>query len=102
MGCGVAETGTCRLVGCPQTFARVGWCSCCLLGWEAPAAVSLGSDAGAFTALRGEYCGVAGVGVAPSQVGVQPAGQHGVVRVVGVVEHKLSQRPEVRFDEVGP
>jgi hypothetical protein len=30
----------------------------------------------------GEHIGVAGVGVAPAQVVLQPAGQHGVVRVV--------------------
>ena len=62
----------------------------------------LGSGSGAFAALRGEQVGVSGVGVAPAQVGVQPTGQHGVVGVLGVVEHELAQRPEVRFDRVGP
>ena len=46
--------------------------------------------------------GVAGVVVAPAQVGVQPAGEHGVVRVVGVVEDEVAQRPEVTVDGIGP
>ena len=73
-----------------------------LCGWDAPAASSLGAGSGAFAALRGEEVGVSGVGVAPAQVGVQAAGEHGVVGVVRVVGHELSQRPEVRFDGVGP
>ena len=84
--------GACRFCGV----------SCCLWEWSAPAVAFLGSGSGAFAALRGEQVGVSGVGVAPAQVGVQPTGQHGVVGVLGVVEHELAQRPEVRFDRVGP
>jgi len=74
-----------------------------MLPWGGPSGGLVGpSGAGAFSALRGEQVGVAGVGVAPSEVSVQAAGQHGVVGVVGVVEHELPQRPEVCFDGVGP
>jgi len=44
-----------------------------------PASLSFAADAGAFTALGGQYVGVAGVGVAPAQVGLQLSGQRGVV-----------------------
>ena len=73
-----------------------------LCGWSSPFVAFLGSDSGAFAALGGEEVGVAGVGVAPAQVGVQAAGEDGVVGVVGVVQDELAQRPEVRFDGVGP
>ena len=62
----------------------------------------LAADAGAFAALGGQDVGVAGVGVAPAQVGVQLAGLDGVVGVVGVGEGELPQRPEVGLDRVGP
>ena len=74
------STNVCARVVC-------GWVSCWLCGWDAPAASSLGADSGAFAALCGEEVGVSGVGVAPAQVGVQAAGQHGVVGMVRVVEH---------------
>ena len=44
----------------------------------------LAADAGAFAALGVQDAWVAGVGVAPAQVGVQSAGQGGVAGVVGV------------------
>ena len=68
-----------------------------LCGWSSPFVAFLGSDSGAFAALGGEEVGVAGVGVAPAQVGVQAAGEDGVVGVVGVVQDELAQRPEVRL-----
>jgi len=40
------------------------------------------ADAGAFAALGGQHVGVAGVGVAPAQVSLEPAGQRRVVRMV--------------------
>jgi hypothetical protein len=51
----------------------------------APALLTLAADAGAFAALGGEDAGMAGVGVAPGQIGLQAPGQYGVVRVVSGV-----------------
>ena len=79
--------------------ARVGHAAC---EAAAPASAFLGTDSGSFSALRGENFRVAGVRVAPPQVGVEPPGEHDVVRVARVVEHELAQRPEVGFDRVGP
>ena len=67
-----------------------------------PAALALGAEPGPLPAQPLPQAGIAGVLVAPAQVGVQAAGQHGVVRVVGVVEHEVPQRPEVALDRVGP
>ena len=50
--------------------------------------MSLAADAGAFAALGGEDVGVAGVGVAPTQVGVEPAGQD---RVFGWLELPIAK-----------
>jgi hypothetical protein len=44
--------------------------------------LSLAADAGSFAALSCENVGVAGAGVAPAQIFVQPAAEDGVVRVV--------------------
>jgi len=41
------------------------------------------------------------VGVPPVQVRVEPAGQHGVVGVVGVVQHEVAQRPEAEQRRTG-
>jgi hypothetical protein len=49
---------------------------------------------GAFTSLGGEDVGMAGVLVAPAQVGVQDSGLDGVVGVVRVGEGELPQRPK--------
>ena len=40
--------------------------------------------------------------VTPAEVGLQPAGQRGVVRMVGVAHDKGPQRTEVRLNRVGP
>ena len=37
--------------------------------------LAFAADAGALAALGGQHAGVAGVGVAPAQAGLQPAGQ---------------------------
>ena len=71
-------------------------------GASAPADAFLAADAGAFSALGSEHVGVAGVSVAPAQVGVQGPGLHGVVGVVGVGHGELPQRSEGRLDGVGP
>jgi hypothetical protein len=71
-------------------------------GTAAPAEAFLAADAGAFAALGGEYIGVAGVGVAPAQIGVQGTSLDGMAAVVGVGQGELAQRPEVRLDRVGP
>jgi len=78
------------------------WPGSCGLAWAAPALVSFAADAGAFSALCGEDVGVAGVLVAPPQVGLQPAGQGGVVGVVRRAHGEGPQRPELGFDGVGP
>ncbi len=49
---------------------------------SAPAVAFLAADPGAFAALGGQDVGVAGVGVAPAQVGLQVPGQDGVVGIV--------------------
>ena len=46
--------------------------------------------------------GVAGVVISPAQIGVQAAGQHRVVGVIGVVQHEVASRTEVALDRVGP
>lgn len=45
---------------------------------------------------------MAGVSVAPAQVGVQGTGLHRVVGVVGIGDGELTQRSEVRLDGVCP
>ena len=59
--------------------------------------VAFAADAGAFAALRGQDLGIAGVGVAPAQVGLQLSGKGEVVGVVGVTDHEPPQRSEVRL-----
>lgn len=49
----------------------------CGQGKSAPADALLAADAGAFTALGGQDIGVAGVGVAPAQAGLQGPGLDG-------------------------
>src|SRR5581483_6614497 len=78
---------------------RSGGASCC---WAAPPSLLFGADFGSPFAFQAQDLRVPGVGVAPAEVGVDPSGQHGVVEVVGVVEHELPQRPEVRLDRIGP
>ena len=56
----------------------------------------------AFAALRGQDLGIAGVGVAPTEVGLQLPGKGEVVGVVGVTDHEPPQRSEVRLYRVGP
>src|SRR5450755_1357177 len=76
--------------------------SCGFRLWPSPALLALGADAGALAALGGQDVGVAGVGVAPSQVGLQPPAQHRMVRVVGVPHDEGPQRPELGLDRVSP
>jgi hypothetical protein len=57
---------------------------------------------GPLLSLSGEHVRVAGVLVAPSQIGVQGAGLDVVVAVVGVGDRELPQRPEVGLDRIGP
>lgn len=60
----------------------------CSGGGLAPASLAFAADAGSFAALGGQDVGVAGVGVAPAQVGVQFPGQDGVVRVIRAGDHE--------------
>src|SRR5258708_6628189 len=69
---------------------------------SAPADALLAADAGAFPALGCQDIWVAGVGVAPGQVVLQAAGQHGVIRAVRAADDKSAQRPELRLDRIGP
>lgn len=66
------------------------------------AASRLGFRRGAALALEAKDVRVASIRVAPGEVRVDVAGQHGVVDVIGVVQHELAQRPEVACDRVGP
>src|SRR4051794_38011784 len=45
---------------------------------------------------------VAGVGVTPAQVVLEPPGQDGMVRVVRAAHDKGAQGPELRLDRIGP
>jgi hypothetical protein len=65
--------------------------------WSSPALLAFAADAGAFAALSGPDVGMASVGVTPGQVGLQPAGQHGVVRVVRAADDEGAQRSELRL-----
>src|SRR5690606_22558908 len=76
--------------------------SCCSRGGASPAAAFLGSDAGSFAAFRGEEFWCSSVVVAPTPMRVEAVGEHDVVGVVRVVQHELSQRPEVGFGRVRP
>jgi hypothetical protein len=60
--------------------------------------LAFAADAGPFAALGGKDVGVAGVGVAPAQVGLQLAGQDGVVGVVRGAEDEGAQRAELGLD----
>jgi hypothetical protein len=57
--------------------------------------LAFAADPGAFPALGGEDVGVAGVGVAPVQVGVQGAGGRRVVGVVGAGDEEGADRAEL-------
>ncbi len=64
--------------------------------------MAFAADPGAFSTLRRDDVGMAGVGVAPAQVCLQPARQR---RVVGVVRHthrEGPQRTELGLDRVRP
>lgn len=69
---------------------------------SAPAQALLAADAGLLAALGREDSWMAGVGVAPAQVGVQGVSLDGVVAVVGVGDGELPQWPEMGLDRVGP
>ena len=71
-------------------------------GASSPSDAFLASQASAFLALGGQDVAVAGVGVAPAQVGVQGLRLHGVVGMVRIGDGELPQRPEVRLDRVRP
>ncbi|GAB3864094.1 hypothetical protein GCM10029963_73910 [Micromonospora andamanensis] len=53
-----------------------------------PAVLAFAAHTCAFTALGGKDVRVAGVGVAPAQVGVQMPAQSDVVRMVGSGDHE--------------
>jgi hypothetical protein len=65
-----------------------------------PAALTFCSQTSPFPSEALAQGRVTGMGVTPAQVGVQPAGQDGVVGMVGVVQHEVPQRTEVTFDRV--
>ena len=71
-----------------------GWSCGAGLG-PSPALLTLAADAGAFAALGGQDVGVAGVGVAPAQVLLQPAGQDSVIGVAGVAHDEAAQGTEL-------
>lgn len=65
---------TTNVWGC-WSQAGAGW-------WVGPASLAFAADAGALAALGGEDVGVAGAGVVPAQIGLQPPGRRGVIGVV--------------------
>ncbi|GGZ40073.1 hypothetical protein GCM10010344_00640 [Streptomyces bluensis] len=67
-----------------------------------PSEALLAVDAGAFAPLGGQDVGVAGVGVAPAQVGVQGSELDPAVRMVRLGGRELLRRSEVRLNRVGP
>ena len=70
--------------------------------WVVPIVVVSRSGLSPFASLGFEEFGVPCVAVPPPQIGVEPAGQHDMVGMVRVVQHELSQRPEMRLDRVRP
>jgi hypothetical protein len=56
--------------------------------------LAFAADAGSFSALGGQDIGVAGVGVAPAQVVLEPASQRGMVRVVRAAYDKVRKGPK--------
>jgi hypothetical protein len=62
---------------------------------------SVAADASPFAALSGQDIGVTGVGVAPAQVLLELAGQHGVVAVIRAAHNEGADRTELRLDRVG-
>ena len=67
-----------------------------------PSSLLIAADAGTVAAFGLEELGVAGVAVAPAQVGADRSAERGVVGVVAVGDDELAQRPEVRLDRVRP
>ena len=59
--------------------------------------LALAADAGPFAALGGQDVGVAGVGVAPAQAGLELAGQHGVAGMIRAAHDKSADWPELRL-----
>lgn len=55
--------------------------------------LALAADAGAFAALGGQDVGVAGVGGAPSQVGLEAAGEGALAGVVELPITKVRKGP---------
>ena len=51
--------------------------------------LALAADAGPFAALGGQHVGVAGMGVAPAQAGLEFAGQHGVAGMIRAGRHAI-------------
>ena len=56
--------------------------------------LAFAADAGPFAELGGQHIGVAGVGITPAQVLLQPPGQGGVVRVIRVAHDKGRKGPK--------
>ncbi|PWK84586.1 hypothetical protein C8D88_108201 [Lentzea atacamensis] len=65
-----------------------GWSGC---SWAVQALLTFTADAGSFFALGGQDVGVAGIGVAPSQISLGRAGEHGAVGAVGVALRERAQ-----------
>jgi hypothetical protein len=63
----------------------------------APALLALAADASPFAALGGQDVGVAGVGVAPAQVLLEFAGQHGVAGMIRAAHDKGADWTELRL-----
>jgi len=61
----------------------------------APALLAFAADAGALAALGCQHVGSRALGVAPAQVGLQLAGQRGVIPVVRVAHDTGAQGPEL-------
>jgi hypothetical protein len=62
--------------------------------------LAFAANAGALAALSGQDIGVTGVRVAPAQVSLQLAGQHGVAGVIRAAHDKGAHGPELRFDRI--
>src|SRR5438045_1500806 len=67
---------------------------------RAPTAAA--TSRGAFAALGGQHVGVAGMDVAPAQVGLETPGQDRVAGVVGASHDEGADRPELCLDRIGP
>jgi hypothetical protein len=71
-------------------------------GRPTPASLPFGAQWGALASQSLTEVGVAGVLIAPSQIGVQPPSEDGVTGMIGVVQYEIPGGAEMALDRIGP